>query len=1065
MAIVTQKIGPISAYAIAKEEGYTGTKAEFAQEIGNAAANAHAASESASAAAASADSAADSAAQAMSGTPEGYAELVGNVGHLKSALSDSKKQIENYNEMINPKVYDEDDITTGAAWAVSRLFEPIFLRSGHIYVFTLTFSTALGGNGYFSIYNGDGTSIYSGGSIASGSLNYTKTLIPDTDVNNGYVTVNFGVANVGVHAELSGINSVDAFDELHNEKNAFTDATENLIGSSIVGLYTINNDGSVTRAGNNNLCTKEMIVCLPETNYTFKAFTSQSVGFNYYVAWYAQDGNFIIMETSYVSAGGGYTLQSPSNAAFMRFKVQRDNFPDDTRLMIVQGTTAPSAYINPLSAVDLVARNGLATKYEKPSGGIPASDIAPGVIPNLSELIDDTAGDGTTNKVWSANKVFDEIEIQSASTSDVERQVAMYNEMINPEVYDRSDIVTGAAWANSTLMRHIFLQSGNTYDLVFTIPTALETNGYINIFNGDGTSLYGGLKFTAGTTSLLKDFTPDADVNDGYITIGFGNANVSVHLEIRRHSTASLFDDIDNYNKAYTEETANLCGYSYVGHFRINSSGVLLRALANNFGTRDLIPCSASTAYAFRAFGSAPSFNYTVCWYDSNGAFLSLSQQDAVEAGYSFTSPSGAAYMRFSVYRSPIPEDVKLCIVAGSTPPSTYVPQLSAVDVPARENIDALQDVSEKNNGFIVTHGPDIDGIRYKRDIKAYEPQIVLEQGAFDGDGLNIASAIRLRSRDYIAVREGYWIIVHVKYNGQDAEVLPIWYTEADYETPQLSRRGFYTTGLLYIGCPKGAKYLRLYINYGGTTVTPENATITFKIVNFETALRYVAPQIVEKCFSNLVTVRKNMQDIAVYNGHIFDFGTGVVSIDGGDNISITNEHGNNAQFGTVLHGDFPYLYCPSWDINTGNIYVNQYSDGAFTLVETIHFDLSGYLNACVDEANERVYILLNTSETTSEGAVDFIVGDMQGNVISRKTVDNIPYIAGMTFYGGHVYVTSGYRTAAGYPSCLTIFDTSGNIVSKTSSVDCCEWDAIEGFDIDQKTGIAYLAMINVVLT
>ena len=42
--------------------------------------------------------------------------------------------------------------------------------------------------------------------------------------------------------------------------------------------------------------------------------------------------------------------------------------------------------------------------YQKPVSGIPASDMASGVIPVLTDLIDDTAGDGDTNKVWSADK-------------------------------------------------------------------------------------------------------------------------------------------------------------------------------------------------------------------------------------------------------------------------------------------------------------------------------------------------------------------------------------------------------------------------------------------------------------------------------------------------------------------------------------------------------------------------------------------------------------------------------------------------------------------------------------
>ena len=47
--------------------------------------------------------------------------------------------------------------------------------------------------------------------------------------------------------------------------------------------------------------------------------------------------------------------------------------------------------------------------YQKPGSGIPASDMASGVIPVLTDLIDDTAGDGDTDKVWSADKTAEEV--------------------------------------------------------------------------------------------------------------------------------------------------------------------------------------------------------------------------------------------------------------------------------------------------------------------------------------------------------------------------------------------------------------------------------------------------------------------------------------------------------------------------------------------------------------------------------------------------------------------------------------------------------------------------------
>ena len=47
--------------------------------------------------------------------------------------------------------------------------------------------------------------------------------------------------------------------------------------------------------------------------------------------------------------------------------------------------------------------------YTKPAGGIPASDIAAGVIPDPEDLIDDTAGEGDTDKTWSADKLTSDV--------------------------------------------------------------------------------------------------------------------------------------------------------------------------------------------------------------------------------------------------------------------------------------------------------------------------------------------------------------------------------------------------------------------------------------------------------------------------------------------------------------------------------------------------------------------------------------------------------------------------------------------------------------------------------
>ena len=57
--------------------------------------------------------------------------------------------------------------------------------------------------------------------------------------------------------------------------------------------------------------------------------------------------------------------------------------------------------------------------YQKPGSGIPASDMESGVIPVLTDLIDDTAGDGDTDKVWSADKTAEEVETLSSAIANL----------------------------------------------------------------------------------------------------------------------------------------------------------------------------------------------------------------------------------------------------------------------------------------------------------------------------------------------------------------------------------------------------------------------------------------------------------------------------------------------------------------------------------------------------------------------------------------------------------------------------------------------------------------------
>lgn len=174
--------------------------------------------------------------------------------------------------------------------------------------------------------------------------------------------------------------------------------------------------------------------------------------------------------------------------------------------------------------------------------------------------------------------------------------------------------------------------------------------------------------------------------------------------------------------------------------------------------------------------------------------------------------------------------------------------------------------------------------------------------------------------------------------------------------------------------------------------------------------------------------VNNGYQDIAIYNGIIFGFDRGSMFVNGGT-FSIENGHGNNCMFGNVLHGQFPYLYCASWERDNCKVFVNQISGSGATLVRTISYpSLKGYLNCCVDEANQLIYILLNTSAKTREGIVDFIVSDFDGNILSRRCYGYLPAIQGMTFFGDRIYVLSGYGNTR-FPNRLSILDTSGTLV------------------------------------
>lgn len=203
-------------------------------------------------------------------------------------------------------------------------------------------------------------------------------------------------------------------------------------------------------------------------------------------------------------------------------------------------------------------------------------------------------------------------------------------------------------------------------------------------------------------------------------------------------------------------------------------------------------------------------------------------------------------------------------------------------------------------------------------------------------------------------------------------------------------------------------------------------------------------------------------QDVTAYKGTLFEFGSGVC-VTGGRSFRIKNGHGNNCNFGTVRHGEYPYLYCAPWNENDNHIYVNEITDSSAKLVDTITYpEIRGYLNAVVDEGKGRAYIFL--ADKPKEGHISFVIGDLQGKVLRiRPLSEQIKVIQGMTLYENKIYVLVGLSEEAGFSNALCIFNLNGDLLSQSA---CILPDVeMEGITIDPSNGTLYIANYTAVYT
>lgn len=228
----------------------------------------------------------------------------------------------------------------------------------------------------------------------------------------------------------------------------------------------------------------------------------------------------------------------------------------------------------------------LSAKYVKPSGGIPASDIAPGVIPDPTSIIDDNAGYQGYDKTWSAHKLFQQeadildlqIDKQDApASSGTAGQVLGLNASLQPEWVDMPEAQIIEAlddWlsenitnpSNPPLDRSLSLANACApADLVGDLKSALAylsepTANLLNILTADVTNFFpNGSTQKLATALTVKSVIIPVDSEQGtsvYIYKGI-NSRFSI-TTLASTNPASGDSYISNSYKAGTDTEATV---------------------------------------------------------------------------------------------------------------------------------------------------------------------------------------------------------------------------------------------------------------------------------------------------------------------------------------------------------------------------------------------------------------------------------------------------------------------------------------------------------------------------
>ena len=136
------------------------------------------------------------------------------------------------------------------------------------------------------------------------------------------------------------------------------------------------------------------------------------------------------------------------------------------------------------------------------------------------------------------------------------------------------------------------------------------------------------------------------------------------------------------------------------GRFYVGSTGIIGESSENYIGMKDVILCLPNTKYTVRFFDTDhQSALMYVAYFTSDKVFIKRDSYNGKDGNLylTVTTPENAGYIYFDMYHSEgITESAKIFVVLGETIPTEYTSIVTAIDNVARENINILTTMTNK---------------------------------------------------------------------------------------------------------------------------------------------------------------------------------------------------------------------------------------------------------------------------------------------------------------------------------------------------------------------------------